>query len=61
MTEITPNKVALNLAGGGARGIIQFGFLKAWHELGLKYDVCFGTSAGCLNGVLYHAGDMERS
>lgn len=41
-------------------GIIQYGFIKAWLELGLKYDVCFGTSAGALNGVMLHAGEPDR-
>lgn len=41
-------------------GIIQYGFIKAWLELGLSYDVCFGTSAGALNGVVLHANEPDR-
>jgi NTE family protein len=60
MPEIISNKIALCLAGGGARGIIQYGFIKAWLELGLQYDICFGTSVGALNGALLHAGEFAK-
>lgn len=52
-------KVALSLAGGGSRGIIQVGYLKAWYELGLQYDILFGVSVGALNGVLVHQNDFD--
>lgn len=46
-------KVALCLPGGGCRAILTVGFLKAWRDLGLKYDFISGTSAGALDAVLF--------
>jgi len=51
--------LSLNLAGGGAKGLLTCGFLKAWRDLGLKYDFCFGTSVGSICGLLYHQGDLD--
>lgn len=51
-------KVALCLAGGGSRGIYQFGQIQAWLEYGIPYDMLFGTSVGSLNGCILHQNDM---
>lgn len=52
-------KVGLCLAGGGAKGVVQYGMLKAWRELGLNYDALYGTSVGALNGALLHGNDWD--
>ena len=52
-------KTALILAGSGARGIIQAGMIKAFCDMGLKYDMLYGSSAGALNGALLHAGQVD--
>lgn len=44
------------LSGGGARGISHIGVLKALEEIGLKFDVLAGTSAGSIVGTLYAYG-----
>lgn len=46
--------ISLILPGGGARSIAQVGMLKAWTELGIKADMVYGTSAGAINGAIYH-------
>lgn len=49
-------KIGLALGGGGARGIGHIGALKAFEELGVKFDYVAGTSAGSIIGALYAAG-----
>jgi NTE family protein len=49
-------KIGLTLSGGGARGIVHIGVIKALEELGVKPDVISGTSAGSIVGVLYASG-----
>jgi len=51
--------ISILCAGGGARGIIQFGMLKAFKDLGLDYSIVYGSSVGALNAALYHQGDMD--
>lgn len=51
-----PPKVGLALGGGGARGFVEIGALKAFYERGIKFDVCVGTSVGSIVGALYAAG-----
>lgn len=51
---------ALILSGAGARGIIQTGMLSAFWTLGLEYDTLYGSSAGALNGAMFHAGDLNE-
>lgn len=41
-------------------GIVQYGMLKAFVELGLDYASLFGTSVGSLNAALLHANDLEK-
>lgn len=50
------NPVGLVLGGGGARGFVQVGALKAFKERGIDFDICVGTSVGSIVGALYCAG-----
>ncbi len=54
--KTAPPKVGLALGGGGARGFVEIGALKAFYECGIKFDVCVGTSVGSIVGALYSAG-----
>lgn len=49
-------KLGLVLGGGGTRGIGHIGVLKAFEELGVKFDYVAGTSAGSMVGALYCKG-----
>lgn len=49
-------KIGLVLGGGGCRGIGHIGALKAFEELGVKFDYIAGTSAGSIVGALYAFG-----
>lgn len=49
-------KIGLALGGGGARGIGHIGALKAFEELGIKFDYVAGTSAGSIAGCFYAFG-----
>lgn len=46
-------KVGLCLSGGGTRGFAHLGAFKAFEEMGIKFDMVAGTSAGSLFGSLY--------
>lgn len=47
---------AVALSGGGARGIVHAGFLKALDEAGLKPAAISGASMGAIVGAMYAAG-----
>lgn len=49
-------KIGLALGGGGARGIGHIGVIKAFEEIGVKFDYIAGTSAGSVVGALYAFG-----
>lgn len=49
-------KLGLALGGGGCRGIGHIGALKAFEELGVKFDYVAGTSVGSIVGSLYALG-----
>lgn len=57
-------KLGLALGGGGFRGIGHIGVIKAFDELGIKFDYIAGTSVGSMVGALYAFGksgkDMEE-
>lgn len=57
---IPDKKRALVLPGGGGRGAYQVGVAKAFAEVGIKFDLIFGTSIGALNGTLIAQGSIER-
>lgn len=46
-------KIGVVLAGGGAKGAYEVGFLRALSEYGIEPDAIAGTSIGALNGCLY--------
>jgi len=48
--------IGLVLSGGGARGIVHLGVLKALDELELQFTQMAGTSAGSIIGSLYSYG-----
>jgi len=49
-------KIGLALSGGGARGIVHLGVIKALEEAGIKPSIISGTSAGAIGGALYCSG-----
>lgn len=49
-------RLGLALGGGGCRGIGHIGVLKAFEELGIKFDYVAGTSAGSIIGSFYALG-----
>lgn len=59
-----PNKVALVLGGGGARGIAHIGMLKIFEREDIKVDLVVGTSMGAVIGAAYALGisvpEMEK-
>lgn len=57
---IPSKKRALVLPGGGGRGAYQVGVAKAFAEVGIQFDLIFGTSIGALNGTLIAQGDLVR-
>ena len=54
-------KLALVLAGGGARGAYEVGVWQAMAELGMKIDIVTGSSVGSINGAMVCQGDLELS
>ncbi len=50
------NRTGLALGGGGARGFIHLGVIKALYEEGIYFDEIAGTSAGAIAGVLIASG-----
>jgi len=49
-------KVGISLSGGGSRGIVHLGILKALEEAQIKISMVTGTSAGSIVGVFYCSG-----
>jgi len=49
-------KVALVLAGGGAKGISEIPVIAALEKHGIPIDMVLGTSMGSLLGGIYSAG-----
>ena len=49
-------KLGLVLSGGGAKGALHVGVLKAMEEAGLRPDFIAGTSMGSVVGGLYAIG-----
>ena len=49
-------RLGIVLSGGGGRGLVHIGVLKALGEHGLEPDCISGTSAGAIVGALYAAG-----
>ena len=51
--RLTGRAVGLVLSGGGARGYVHIGLIKAIEELGIEIDMVAGTSMGALVGGAY--------
>lgn len=49
-------KLGLALSGGGIRGAVHIGVLKAFEENNIKIDIIGGTSSGSLVAALYAMG-----
>jgi NTE family protein len=49
-------KIGIVLSGGGARGIMHIGVLKALEEFDVKISCCAGASAGSIVGSLFSYG-----
>ncbi len=54
--EVPRPRVALVLSGGGARGIVHIGVLKALEQHHIPIDLIVGTSIGSVVGGLYASG-----
>lgn len=55
-----PNKVALVLSGGGAKGAFQAGALQYLDTRGFKYDLISGVSVGSLNGGMIAQNKLSQ-
>ncbi|SET85062.1 patatin-like phospholipase family protein [Thalassotalea agarivorans] len=49
-------KLAIAFGGGGVRGFMHLGVIKALEEANIKADIVTGTSAGSLAAALYSSG-----
>jgi len=54
--DIKSPKLALALSGGGARGFVNIGVIKALHEEGIYPDIVIGSSMGGIISALYGSG-----
>ena len=61
MKNKSKEKLALVLAGGGARGAYEVGVWQAMSELGMEIDIVTGSSVGSINGAMVCQGDLELS
>ena len=53
-------KIGIAFGGGGARGFVHLGAIKAFEEHGLKFDCIAGTSAGSIVGALWASGKTYK-
>lgn len=51
----------LVLGGGGSRGALQIGVLRALASVGFEPDVCVGTSSGALNAAMVAAVPLAEA
>jgi NTE family protein len=56
LVSVYPQKVAVVLSGGGAKGVTHIGVLRALEENGIPIDYIAGTSMGAIIGGLYASG-----
>jgi len=54
--KVPPQRIALVLGGGAAKGFAHIGVIKALESQGIRPDIVVGTSAGSLVGALYASG-----
>ena len=59
-TARQPVRVGLALGGGGAKGTIHVGVIKALIEAGIQIDIVTGTSVGGYVGLQYCAGSSVK-
>jgi len=52
LLHLLPRPLAYVLGGGGSRGAVQLGMLRALAETDLRPDLVVGTSVGSLNGAV---------
>lgn len=55
------DKIALVLEGGSFRGQFTAGVLDVFLENGIAFDVCYGVSAGTLNGLSFKSRQIGRA
>ncbi|HRZ99051.1 MAG TPA: patatin-like phospholipase family protein, partial [Paludibacter sp.] len=55
-STLSAQKVGLVLSGGGAKGIIHIGVIKALEENNIPFDYVAGTSMGAVVGGMYSMG-----
>src|SRR5512141_877105 len=58
--ECRPERVALVLSGGGAKGLAHIGVLRVLDSLGVRPDLVVGTSMGAVIGGMYASGYTGR-
>jgi NTE family protein len=58
--DCRPQRTALVLSGGGAKGLAHIGVLAALDSLGIRPDMVVGTSMGATVGALYASGYSGR-
>ncbi len=58
--QCAPGRLALVLAGGGAKGFAHVGVLYVLDSLGIRPDLVVGTSVGSIVGALYASGLSAR-
>jgi len=54
-------KIGLVLSGGGIRGVMHLGVLKAFDEAGIQVHELSGTSAGAIVGAMYSYGHKPEA
>ena len=59
MNLMKKRKVALVLAGGGARGVAHIGAIEELESQGFEISAVAGTSMGALVGGVYASGHLE--
>lgn len=55
-----PCKTAILSTGGGSRGLISFGMLKAIVDLKIEFDTIYAGSVGALNALLFIQDQMDE-
>ena len=54
--NISDRKIGIAFSGGGLKGFVHIGVIKALEEYGLKFDYISGTSVGSIVGAFYANG-----